>query len=178
MGSSIAMIDRHYGHLGHDSRDHAVLAPRRARADRGRRVDVRERLGRQSGTRFPALARIGRARPWMLGGRQPRPCRLHRRRKELISRSFPKALSRIRAADLLLTIQRGVFCLEVTHPRFDGDFDPILFLPSLAQAIGEVDARITEIVRHCRATGRTWTQIGEALSISKQAAGQRFSVRA
>jgi hypothetical protein len=24
MGSSIAMIDRHYGHLAHDSRDHAV----------------------------------------------------------------------------------------------------------------------------------------------------------
>jgi hypothetical protein len=24
MGSSIAMIDRHYGHLAHDSREHAV----------------------------------------------------------------------------------------------------------------------------------------------------------
>jgi hypothetical protein len=62
----------------------------------------------------------------------------------------------------------------VSHPGFDGDFDPILVLPSLAQAIGEVDARIAEIVRPCRATGRTWTQIGEALSISKQAAWQRF----
>jgi hypothetical protein len=24
MGSSLAMIDRHYGHLAHDSREHAV----------------------------------------------------------------------------------------------------------------------------------------------------------
>lgn len=38
--------------------------------------------------------------------------------------------------------------------------DPILFLPGLAGAIDELEARIAEIVRHCRA---------------KQAAWQRFS---
>lgn len=44
-GSSIAMSDQHYGHLANDSRQHARLTPRctRARADRGRCVDVDER---------------------------------------------------------------------------------------------------------------------------------------
>jgi hypothetical protein len=42
MGSTIAMIDHHYGHIAHDSRQHVGLAPRRARsrAGRGRCVDV------------------------------------------------------------------------------------------------------------------------------------------
>jgi hypothetical protein len=73
----------------------------------------------------------------------------------------------------------GTWRMAIAMPRDIAEsaeqVDPILFLPSLAQAIGELDARITEIVRYCRATGRTWTQIGEALSISKQAAWQRFS---
>ena len=53
--------------------------------------------------------------------------------------------------------------------------DPLLLLPGLAGAIEELEARVGEVVRYCRATGRTWTQIGEALSVSKQAAWQRFS---
>jgi integrase len=42
IGTSIAMIDRHYGHLANDSRDHAValLDVPRARAGSGRCVDV------------------------------------------------------------------------------------------------------------------------------------------
>jgi hypothetical protein len=53
--------------------------------------------------------------------------------------------------------------------------DPILFLPGLAGTIDELETRIGDIVRYCRAHGRSWTQIGEALSISKQAAWERFS---
>ncbi len=53
--------------------------------------------------------------------------------------------------------------------------DPILFLPGVAHAIDELETKVIEIVRHCRANGRSWTQIGEALSISKQAAWERFS---
>ena len=33
----------------------------------------------------------------------------------------------------------------------------------------------SSIVRYCRANGRSWAQIGEALSVSKQAAWERFS---
>src|SRR5262245_45975336 len=53
--------------------------------------------------------------------------------------------------------------------------DPILFLPGLAGAIEELEGRIAEIVDYCRNHGRSWTQIGEALSITKQAAWERFS---
>jgi hypothetical protein len=53
--------------------------------------------------------------------------------------------------------------------------DPVLLLPGLAGAVEEFEAKIAEVVRYCRAEGRTWTQIGEALSMSKQAAWERFS---
>lgn len=53
--------------------------------------------------------------------------------------------------------------------------DPLLFLPGLATAIDELEARIAAIVQYCRSSGRSWSQIGEALSISKQAAWERFS---
>jgi hypothetical protein len=53
--------------------------------------------------------------------------------------------------------------------------DPILLLPGLAHAIDELESKVGAIVRHCRANGRSWAQIGEALSVSKQAAWERFS---
>jgi hypothetical protein len=31
------------------------------------------------------------------------------------------------------------------------------------------------LVAHCRNTGKTWTQIGHALGMTKQAAWERFS---
>jgi hypothetical protein len=42
MGTSLAMIDLHYGHLASDGREHAVALPRRARAREtgGRWVDT------------------------------------------------------------------------------------------------------------------------------------------
>jgi hypothetical protein len=53
--------------------------------------------------------------------------------------------------------------------------DPILLLPGLAGAVEQLESRIAEIVRFCRSSGRSWTQIGEALSVSKQAAWERYS---
>ena len=53
--------------------------------------------------------------------------------------------------------------------------DPLLLLPGLAGAIEQFEAKIAEIVGHCRVHGRSWTQIGEALSMSKQAAWERYS---
>lgn len=53
--------------------------------------------------------------------------------------------------------------------------DPLLFLPDLAGAIEQLESRIAEIVRYCRVNGRSWSQIGEALSVSKQAAWERYS---
>ena len=53
--------------------------------------------------------------------------------------------------------------------------DLLLLLPGLAAAIEQLESRIAEIVRYCRANGRSWSQIGEALSASKQAAWERYS---
>src|SRR5262245_39904351 len=42
-------------------------------------------------------------------------------------------------------------------------------------AIGDLQSKLGELVRQARADGYTWTQIGAALGISKQAAWERFS---
>jgi len=53
--------------------------------------------------------------------------------------------------------------------------DPLIILAVLLGGIGQIEEKIGEIVRFCRAQGRTWTQIGEALGMTKQAAWERFS---
>jgi integrase len=72
MGSSIAMIDRHYGHLARDSREHAVslldaLAVERA-VDAG--LTSERRRASRSATTIPGLAGGNRGEWWMLGGRR------------------------------------------------------------------------------------------------------------
>lgn len=45
----------------------------------------------------------------------------------------------------------------------------------VSSAIGDLQEKLGELVRQARADGYTWTQIGAALGISKQAAWERFS---
>jgi DNA-directed RNA polymerase specialized sigma24 family protein len=45
----------------------------------------------------------------------------------------------------------------------------------VSSAIAELQSRLGELVRQARADGYTWTQIGAALGMSKQAAWERFS---
>ena len=75
--------------------------------------------------------------------------------------------------------ESGTWRIAIVMPRDVAEaadrIDPILLLPGLAHTIDELESKVAEIVRLCRANGRSWTQIGEALSISKQAAWQRFS---
>ena len=71
MGSSIAMIDYHYGHLARDSREHAVslldaLALERA-VDAGW-TPPRKPADPAAATRFPGIVRDDRAAPWTLSG--------------------------------------------------------------------------------------------------------------
>jgi hypothetical protein len=77
------------------------------------------------------------------------------------------------------TFKSGTWRIAIAIPRDIAEAaertDPILLLPGLAHAIDELESKVGEIVRHCRANGRSWTQIGDALSISKQAAWERFS---
>ncbi len=77
MGTSIAMIDYHYAHLAHDSREHAVslldaLALERAVDPGGRRPGSSQS---HAATRFPGRAEGARGGWWTLGrrrGQKPR----------------------------------------------------------------------------------------------------------
>ena len=93
IGSSIAMIDYHYGHLARDSREHAVslLDATRGREGRGRWVDVAAKDRKAAcHHRF----QTSEAAPPAGGGRsvdgETRICRLCSQQKELISRNFSK----------------------------------------------------------------------------------------
>ena len=55
------------------------------------------------------------------------------------------------------------------------DIDPLVMLVMLAYGRARVDDKMFEVVRVCRENGKSWTQIGEILGVSKQAAWERFS---
>jgi hypothetical protein len=58
------------------------------------------------------------------------------------------------------------------------DFEDIRDLRAIAEATDTVragEARIRELVALARANGRSWTQIGIALGVSRQAARERFA---
>jgi hypothetical protein len=59
--------------------------------------------------------------------------------------------------------------------RGAADVDPLVWLVTLAYAAARIDDKLGEVVRTCRANGSSWTQIGQALGMSKQAAWERFS---
>jgi hypothetical protein len=56
-----------------------------------------------------------------------------------------------------------------------GFVDPLVLLVTLAHGAANVDDKIHEVVSYCRSQGKTWTQIGRAFGMSKQAAWERFS---
>jgi hypothetical protein len=58
------------------------------------------------------------------------------------------------------------------------DFGDITDLRAIAEATDRVragEARVRELVQLARGHGRSWTQIGIALGVSRQAARERFS---
>jgi hypothetical protein len=55
------------------------------------------------------------------------------------------------------------------------DIDPLVILVMLAYGRARVEDKMFEVVRVCRENGKSWTQIGEVLGVSKQAAWERFS---
>jgi len=73
MGSSIAMIDYHYGHLAHDRREHAVSLLDALALERA--VDAGWTRAGQSPNAVvarasPGIPRGDRSAPWTLGGRR------------------------------------------------------------------------------------------------------------
>lgn len=53
--------------------------------------------------------------------------------------------------------------------------DPLVILVALAYGAARIEEKMGEVVNECRRSGRSWTQIGQALGISKQAAWERFA---
>ena len=74
----------------------------------------------------------------------------------------------IAVADLV----RGHLASATTHD------DPLVALTNLRWAIEEIDEAIGRTVTEARAAGRSWSQIGDSLGISKQAAQQKYGERA
>ena len=57
----------------------------------------------------------------------------------------------------------------------EGVVDPLLLLVSLGDGAAKVDDKIEELVAHCRAAGKSWTEIGLALGMTKQSAWEKYS---
>jgi hypothetical protein len=55
------------------------------------------------------------------------------------------------------------------------DIDPLVMLVMLAYGRARVEDKISEVVSVCRENSKSWTQIGQILGVSKQAAWERFS---
>jgi hypothetical protein len=57
----------------------------------------------------------------------------------------------------------------------DGVVDPLVLLVALGDGAAKVDDKIDELVAHCRASGKSWTEVGQALGITKQSAWEKYS---
>jgi hypothetical protein len=113
IGSSIAMIDRHYGHLANDSRQHAVALLDALALERTVDAAWTSPQTPQSHSRR-ALPRLTAGRAggaWTLGGRRPEQPSPHRRSKGADYQGDCEALRRTRTVDPLLTM--CTFVLEI-----------------------------------------------------------------
>ena len=76
-------------------------------------------------------------------------------------------------AEMLAEIEAG---LDVpTGPPIDGA--PIRAITAKVEQINDLDLAVAQDVAEARAAGFSWTLIGEALGVSRQAARQRFGHR-
>lgn len=62
-------------------------------------------------------------------------------------------------------------CVRALGRRAGDDVDALATFTELAEL---VDATMAEAARSCHAAGYSWTEIGDALGVSRQAARQRF----
>ena len=70
----------------------------------------------------------------------------------------------------------GLFGLEVRLPQDPTEIErPLQMLMNLSVAIDVLDHERRELVRECRARGRSWADIGEALGVSRQTAWEKYS---
>lgn len=65
--------------------------------------------------------------------------------------------------------------LPVDLNLVDQHIDPLLALTLLADAATRIEWKMRELVNFCHSHGKTWSEIGRALGVSRQAAWERFS---
>jgi len=65
--------------------------------------------------------------------------------------------------------------LPVDLSLTQGAVDPLVLLVVLADASASIENKIQDVVAFCRTAGKSWTQIGQALGMTKQSAWERFS---
>jgi len=70
-----------------------------------------------------------------------------------------------------------VMKIRIAKPgsRAAGESGALGSAAGVSGAIGDLQGKLADLVRAARIDGYTWTQIGAALGISKQAAWERFS---
>jgi hypothetical protein len=72
----------------------------------------------------------------------------------------------------------GEQIIRIRIPRVgskDGGSDPLVRAAGVTGAIDDLEGQVTALVQSAREQGYSWTRIGQALGISKQAAWERFS---
>lgn len=65
--------------------------------------------------------------------------------------------------------------LPIDVREWTPDVDPLVMLAMLAYGTARIEEKMNEVVQACRSNGKSWTQIGQMLGITKQAAWERFS---
>jgi len=56
----------------------------------------------------------------------------------------------------------------------EGMTEDVEFPGGHVHGAADVELKIHELVEYCRSPGKTWTEIGQAFGMSKQAAWERF----
>lgn len=70
---------------------------------------------------------------------------------------------------------RVTLVMPVDLSLADGVVDPLVLLVALADGAVKVDDKLAELVANARAAGKSWTEIGQALGITKQSAWEKYS---
>jgi hypothetical protein len=81
--------------------------------------------------------------------------------------------------DLATEFPGGTWRVSLVMPAdlsiTDEHIDPLVLLVVLAHGATRVEDKIQELAAYCRRAGKSWTEIGQALGMTKQSAWERFA---
>ncbi len=79
-------------------------------------------------------------------------------------------------AERLAALEAWAESVDPTELR-SADTDALRHIAELAQQREDVDAELAKTVRAARAAGRSWSEIGAMLGVSKQAAQRKYGTK-